>query len=175
MHLSNQILGNINCNITSSALLLEKKSVIRVENIATCWDLNMDFKQTVWGLRPQSSERRLFRGHRRERGFLFWKEALLLASKDSLVSLGRFCLVFVPGMGNEAKAQRHPLKLVLTLTPLQVVVLQTQTCESLPAEIWRSKRPLSPQNLSNAQNDPFSLGQRQNQWKEKIISRKRWG
>lgn len=66
---------------------------------------------------------------------MFRKEALLLASKDSLASLGRFCLVFVPGRGNEVKAQRHPRKLVLILTPLQVVVLQMQTCESLPAEI----------------------------------------
>lgn len=52
MYLPNQIPGNINGNITSSALLLETKSVTRVEHIVTCWDLNRDFKSTTVGLRP---------------------------------------------------------------------------------------------------------------------------
>lgn len=43
---------NINCNITSSALLLETKSVIRVEHIATCWDLNPIPDQPVWAWGP---------------------------------------------------------------------------------------------------------------------------
>lgn len=79
---------------------------------------------------------------------MFGKEALLLASKDSLVSLGRFCLVFVPGRGIEVKAQRHPLKLMLTFTPLQVVVLQTQTCESLPQIFEEVRDPPSPPKIS---------------------------
>lgn len=99
MHLSNQIPGNINCNITSSALLLETKSVIRVEHIATCWDINTDFRSTSVSLRPSPSN--TFRGHRlvkpNEEGvrFLPQKEDLLITVfKNSFVS-GSFVVVVV--------------------------------------------------------------------------------
>lgn len=81
MHLSNQIPRNINCNITSSALLLERKSVIRVEHIATCWDLNKDFKSTSVGLRPSPSETRVqsIKAQTKEGvRFLLQKEDLLI-------------------------------------------------------------------------------------------------
>lgn len=53
---------------------------------------------------------------------MFGKEALLRESKDSSVALSCFCLIFVPGRGEEVKA----LKLVLILAPLQVVLSTLQ-------------------------------------------------
>lgn len=91
MHLSNQIPGNINCNITSSVLLLETKSVIRVEHITTCWDLNTGSKAAHVGLRPSPSETdwgpQIIKTQTQEGvGFLLQKE-------DLLMTKGKLCLL----------------------------------------------------------------------------------